>query len=222
MNERDHRCTGLNPGVNQTAELGRRSEVSTTTRYATRHNSNVPSRKSAFLTLILGSRPMADLRLGTLDIGLDVSPCGNGQTYAAPPYYSAESFPNYLPATFEYMPKDPTRRTATILIVEDTDWIRSGMKQAAEQCGYQVAEAKDELEAVEFAEHQPPDLILTEERLPDFSALVARVNEHPVLQQIPIVIIDPDAVEEGRVGDVFVLKDYDRIAPFLVTPPDRN
>ena len=118
--------------------------------------------------------------------------------------------------------KLPPGRPPTILIVEDTDWIRSGMKQAVQQIGYLVAEAKDELEAVELAEHRAPDLILTEERLPNFSALVARVREHPALQAVPIVIIDPDVVEEARVGDVFVVKDYDRIAPLLVTPPDTN
>ena len=84
--------------------------------------------------------------------------------------------------------KDPTRRASTILIVEDTDWIRSGMKQAAEQCGYVVVEAKDEFEAVEVAEHQAPDLILTEERLPDLRALVARIREHPALQELEILL----------------------------------
>ena len=118
--------------------------------------------------------------------------------------------------------KDPAQRASTILIVEDTDWIRSGMKQAAEQCGYVVVEAKDEFEAVEVAEHQAPDLILTEERLPDLPALVARIRAHPALQQLPIVIIDPDVAEERRVGHVMVVADYDRLAPLLITPPDKN
>ena len=116
------------------------------------------------------------------------------------------------------VPKDPARRTRTILIVEDTDWIRSGMKQAAEQCGYVVVEAKDELEAVEVAEHQEPDLILTEERLPDLPALLTRIRAHPALQQLPIVIIDPDVAEDARVGDVMVVPDYDQLAPLLMTP----
>jgi CheY-like chemotaxis protein len=118
--------------------------------------------------------------------------------------------------------KDPARRASTILIVEDTDWIRSGMKQAAEQCGYVVVEAKDEFEAVEVAEHQAPDLILTEERLPDLPALVARIREHPALQELPIVIIDPDVVDETRLGDITVVPGYDRLAPLLITPPDKN
>jgi CheY-like chemotaxis protein len=103
----------------------------------------------------------------------------------------------------------------TILIVEDTDWIRSGMKHAAEQCGYLVAEARNELEALHFAEHQTLDLVLTEEKLPDFTVLVERVQAHPAFHDVPIVIIDPDAREGARVGEALVVKDYDAIVSLL-------
>src|SRR5215213_9650668 len=51
----------------------------------------------------------------------------------------------------------------TILIVEDIDWIRSGMRRAVERQGYRVAEARNDAEAFGFTELQPVDLILTEE-----------------------------------------------------------
>jgi CheY-like chemotaxis protein len=108
----------------------------------------------------------------------------------------------------------PQARTS-ILIVEDTDWIRSGMKYGAEQCGYLVAEARNESEALDIAEHQALDVIVTEERLPDFTALLERVRAHPAFHDLPIVIIDPDAQEGSRVGEAFVVKDYDAIAPLL-------
>lgn len=114
--------------------------------------------------------------------------------------------------------KIPPERTPTILIVEDTDWIRSGMKRAAEQCGYLVAEARNELEALEVAEHQALDLILTEEKLPDFNALVERVHAHPAFRDLPIVIVDPDGQEGALVREAIVVEDYDAIAPLLAKP----
>ena len=62
-----------------------------------------------------------------------------------------------------------------ILIVEDSDWIRSGMRGAVEREGYRVAEAVDAAAAVEFAEQESIDLILTEEELPTFIDLMARL-----------------------------------------------
>jgi CheY-like chemotaxis protein len=108
-----------------------------------------------------------------------------------------------------------TEQMPTILIVEDTDWIRSGMKQAAQQCGYIVAEAKDDREAVAIARNSRPDLILTDEHLPGFRTLVERIHADPALQDLPVVIIDPDAQEGSRVGEAFVVKDYEAIAPLL-------
>lgn len=43
-------------------------------------------------------------------------------------------------------------QTTTILIVEDIDWIRSGMRNAAEREGFRVAEAKNDAEAFGFAD----------------------------------------------------------------------
>lgn len=109
-----------------------------------------------------------------------------------------------------------SNQTRTVLIVEDLDWIRSAMRRALEQHGFNVAEARDDLEALDIAKHHPPDAILTEDSSPIFAALVERVREHPALRKVPIVIVNPDA-EEGLHSDgAFVIKDYDRIEPLLV------
>ena len=109
-------------------------------------------------------------------------------------------------------------RALTMLIVEDIDWIRSGMKQAAEQCGYLVAEAKNNLEALDLAQYHLPDLILSEEEVPGFASLIKSVNEDIVTRNLPIVIVNPDADEGARVGEAFVVNDYDRIALLLTGP----
>jgi len=103
----------------------------------------------------------------------------------------------------------------TILIVEDIDWIRSGMKKAVEHEGYHAVEARDDAEAFLIAERESPDLIVTEEELPTFNALMACLREHPTLSSVPVVIVNPDAEDGARYGDAYLLSDYADIASFL-------
>jgi CheY-like chemotaxis protein len=103
----------------------------------------------------------------------------------------------------------------TTLIVEDIDWIRSGMRKAVERQGYRVAEARNNAEAFQLAELQPIDLILTEEELPSFKDLMARLHQHPILSSVPVVIINPDAEDGARLGDAYLLADYADISSFL-------
>lgn len=103
----------------------------------------------------------------------------------------------------------------TILIVEDIDWIRSGMRKGVERQEYRVAEARNDAEAFEFAELQSIDLILTEEELPTFKDLMARLREHPTLSNVPVVIVNPDADDGTRLGDAYLLADHADISAFL-------
>jgi len=104
---------------------------------------------------------------------------------------------------------------ATILIVEDIDWIRNGMTKAVEREGYRVFEAKDDAETFEFTELESIELILTEEKVPTFNALIARLGEHPILNSIPVAIVNPDAEDGARHGDAYLLPDYAGITPLL-------
>jgi CheY-like chemotaxis protein len=108
----------------------------------------------------------------------------------------------------------------TILVVEDVDWIRSGMKRSVEHCGcgYRVVEAAGDADAIEVAEREPPDLILTEEELPTLQALIARLREHPTFHDVPVVIVNPDADEGARYGEAIVLTSYAGIAALLIGP----
>jgi CheY-like chemotaxis protein len=107
-------------------------------------------------------------------------------------------------------------RRATILIVEDIDWIRSGMKNSVRLLGHSVAEATDDAEAIEVAEADTPDLILTEEDLPTFDSLLSRLRQHPLLHEIPVVIINPDADENTRYGDAVILNGYEELPSLLL------
>ena len=108
----------------------------------------------------------------------------------------------------------------TILIVEDIAWIRSGMRKGMEDKGYRVVEARNDVEAVRFAELQPIDLILTEEEVPTFNDLMARLHQHPTLSSVPVVIINPDAEDDARLGDAYLLADDADISTFLAVRLD--
>jgi DNA-binding response OmpR family regulator len=102
-----------------------------------------------------------------------------------------------------------------ILIVEDIDWIRSGMKKAIERHGYRAVEATDDAEAFEIPELESIKLIVTEEELPTFNALMARLREHPTLSSVPVVIVNPDAEDGARLGDAYLLPDFADITSLL-------
>jgi CheY-like chemotaxis protein len=113
---------------------------------------------------------------------------------------------------------DPTSsRQPIVLVVEDIEEIRFGMKNSLLGCGYCVLEAADANEAVAVASRWPPDLIFTEEELPTFAALMARAREHPSLKGLPVVIVNPDAEEGARYAEAVVLADYDQLKLFLLS-----
>jgi DNA-binding response OmpR family regulator len=107
------------------------------------------------------------------------------------------------------------RQHPTILIVEDIDWIRSGMKNAVEHEGYRAMEATNDAEAFQLAERELPELIVTEEELPTFDALMARFREHATLSSVPVVIVNPDAENGARHGNAYLLADYADITLLL-------
>ena len=108
-----------------------------------------------------------------------------------------------------------SRQIPTILIVEDIDWIRSGMRKSVESQGYRVLEARNYAEVFPFADSQSIDLILTEEEVSTFKDLMARLHQHPTLSSVPVVIIDPDSEDGARLGDAYLLADYADISSFL-------
>jgi two-component system phosphate regulon response regulator PhoB len=106
-------------------------------------------------------------------------------------------------------------RPPTVLVVEDVEYIRSGLKRSAGGYGYLVLEASDDEEAISVAQEARPDLILTEEHLPTLAALLSRVREHPALCHLPVVIVNPDADETTYYRDVVVLTAFDQLESLL-------
>lgn len=103
----------------------------------------------------------------------------------------------------------------TILIVEDVDWIRFGMKTIVERQGFAALEATNDAEAIELAELESIELILTDEKLPTFNIVMARLREHATLSSIPVVIVNPDAEDGARLSDAYLIPTYKDIPSLL-------
>jgi DNA-binding response OmpR family regulator len=108
-------------------------------------------------------------------------------------------------------------RLLTVLVVEDEDWISAGMRAAVELEGYRVEQAADDEEAFEVLGRESIELILTEEEVPTFDRLAARLRGHPTFSQVPVVIINPDAEDGDRYGDAYLLTDYAHISSLLTS-----
>jgi CheY-like chemotaxis protein len=106
----------------------------------------------------------------------------------------------------------------TVLVVEDVEWIRDGMKRSLGVCGYRVVEAAAGAEAIAVAERENPQFILTEEEVPDFHDLMRRLREHPALSRVPVAIINPDAEENARYYGAHVLTDVARLQHLPARP----
>src|SRR4051794_23279466 len=98
-----------------------------------------------------------------------------------------------------------------VLLVEDVNWIRASMRASLEAHGYSVAEARDDREAVASAESSRPDLVLTEEELPTFDALLRRAHTHPALAGVQVAVINPDLEDGSRYGEAHVLQAYEQL-----------
>ena len=78
-----------------------------------------------------------------------------------------------------------------VLVVEDSDAIRTAFTILLEESGYAVAAAPNGAEAVRLAAERAPDLVLLDLGLPDMSGLdVARtIKTAPATRKIPVVAL---------------------------------
>ncbi len=91
-------------------------------------------------------------------------------------------------------------RSANILVIEDVEETRYGIKRLLTASGYQVGTARDEEEAVVATRIRSPDLILISLGLDAIQALplAARIRERAGLcEDVPVVVFSVKRLEEG-------------------------
>ena len=80
-----------------------------------------------------------------------------------------------------------------ILVVDDERLVRWSLRQKCEEWGYQVLEAEAGEPALKMAQHESPDLVLLDVRLPDFSGLevLEQLKKNGDARAIIMITADP-------------------------------
>lgn len=83
------------------------------------------------------------------------------------------------------------RRWPYILIVDDEEDFREGMRAELERKGYQVEEASNGREALEMATARPPLLILLDLQMPVMNGreLMTRLRQQEETSDVPVVVL---------------------------------
>ena len=87
-----------------------------------------------------------------------------------------------------------------ILYVEDTPDNRLLIYRILAAEGYDVAEAENAAQALDFVENQTPDLILMDINMPDMDGyiLTAKMRTYPHLQDVPIIALTANVMRGDR------------------------
>jgi len=85
-----------------------------------------------------------------------------------------------------------------VLLVEDFEDSRTGLSKLLQIEGYEVIEATDGAQAIEFAASAKPDLILMDLSLPFVDGLTAskRIKENDSTSSIPIIALSAHDMED--------------------------
>jgi CheY-like chemotaxis protein len=89
--------------------------------------------------------------------------------------------------------------TPRVLVVEDDNHVRPVLTRVIERGGFQVAEAADGWTGLQLIEHELPDLVLLDIRMPDIDGyeVLRRLKQNPALQHIPVVILTASDLGDG-------------------------
>jgi CheY-like chemotaxis protein len=101
----------------------------------------------------------------------------------------------------KYAPLPPVRQPpGRILVVDDLQSNRDLIQTILTGYGYEVRLARDGEEAMELIHREPPDLVLSDIRMPncDGFELCRAVNSEPSTRLIPVVLMTGAAEEADR------------------------
>jgi CheY-like chemotaxis protein len=83
------------------------------------------------------------------------------------------------------------RRWPYILVVDDDEDFREGVRAELERKGYQVDEARDGQEALAMIQQKPPLLVLLDLQMPQMNGreLLTRLRQSDELADVPVVVL---------------------------------
>ena len=120
------------------------------------------------------------------------------------------------------------RRWPYILVVDDDEDFREGLRLELERKGYQVEEAEEGLHALGKATERPPLLVLLDLQMPVMNGreLLQKLRATPETKEIPVVIISGFGFEweaelmgaQGYIGKPFEPRDLEKTIAQLLRP----
>ncbi len=109
--------------------------------------------------------------------------------------------------------------TSKILVIDDSRVIRKTVRDMLPEGDFEVIEAKDGLEGIQFVEKEHPSLIMLDFILPKLSGwdVFQQIQAHPEFQKIPLVLMSGKKEEvTSKISEPFeffefIEKPFDRI-----------
>lgn len=107
---------------------------------------------------------------------------------------------------------------ATILVIENEDFVRENILELLEAEGFSGIGAADGLQGLALLRHHHPDLILCDVLMPDFSGydVLQAVREQPSSRHIPFVFLSAKASREDAHQGIVSGADYYLPKPFSI------
>lgn len=100
-----------------------------------------------------------------------------------------------------------------VLIVEDDPNLRVVIRMVLERAGYEVAEARHGVSALESIGVEPPDVVIADMTMPVMGGveLIDRIQSNPATAALPIVLLSGRQVETdvSRLVNAVVLKPFE-------------
>ena len=108
-------------------------------------------------------------------------------------------------SAFELLDEKPasaaTMRKAKVLLVDDEDQLRRVMRDLLERDGYDVAEARDGVQALDEVDRHAPDIVVLDLNLPglDGYSVLSQLRSRPATRNIPIIVLTAKGDEDNEV-----------------------
>jgi general secretion pathway protein E len=135
-----------------------------------------------------------------------------GAPAAAPPRHSPAAgtavIPEPLAVSFELLEDAETKRPAgpagprrKVLLVDDEDSLRKVLRDLLEREGYEIAEARDGVQALDQVDRVGPDVIVLDLNLPgmDGYTVLSRLRSRPATAGIPVIVLTAKGDEDNEV-----------------------
>src|SRR5881396_974018 len=124
---------------------------------------------------------------------------------AAPPRGAPQPIATHFDLLEEALP--PRRSGAygepatKVLLVDDEDSLRKVMKELLEREGYEVAEARDGVQALDQVDRMGPDIIVLDLNLPglDGYGVLSHLRSRPATAAIPVIVLTAKGDEDNEV-----------------------